>query len=177
MFHKILVALDYSDRSRQALDEAIALAKLTDAKVMLMHVLSPSDQAYPMQVRSPVTDIGVDSAFSAEMMQLYAQQLQQFEQDHLKALMSFAREVEAEGIPVQWTQLFGEAGAELCHTADEWKADLIVMGRRGRTGLKEVLLGSVSNYVMHHAPCTVMIVQEKDIRASELVNHHAMTVG
>ncbi len=38
-------------------------------------------------------------------------------------------------------------------------ADLIVLGRRGRTGLAEALLGSVSNYVLHHAPCSVLVVQ------------------
>ncbi len=38
-------------------------------------------------------------------------------------------------------------------------ADVIVMGRRGHSGLSELILGSVSNYVLHHAPCSVLIVQ------------------
>ncbi|MEO0350033.1 MAG: universal stress protein, partial [Cyanobacteria bacterium P01_A01_bin.15] len=41
----------------------------------------------------------------------------------------------------------------------QWNADLIMMGRRGRSGFSELLLGSVSNYVMHHAPCSVLTVQ------------------
>jgi nucleotide-binding universal stress UspA family protein len=176
MFHKILVALDYSDRSRQALGEAIALAKLAHAEIMLLHVLSTSDQAYPIQAGYPLVDIGVTSGFSQEMMQLYAQQLQQFEQENLKRLQFFVREVENQGVPVNCTQIFGEAGSEICHTAADWQADLIVIGRRGRTGLKEVLLGSVSNYVMHHAPCNVMVVQEKDEAISELDKQKKMTV-
>ncbi|NEO28803.1 MAG: universal stress protein, partial [Kamptonema sp. SIO4C4] len=35
----------------------------------------------------------------------------------------------------------------------------VIIGRRGRVGLSEILLGSVSNYVLHHAPCAVMVVQ------------------
>jgi nucleotide-binding universal stress UspA family protein len=161
MFQKILVALDYSDRSQQALDEAIEFAKLTHAKIMLLHVLSATEPDYPIPLSYPATDIGVDSAFSTEMMQLYVKQLQEFEQKHLKRLQFLAQEAEFQGVTVTWTQLFGSAGAEICRVAREEKVDLLVMGRRGRTGLTEALMGSVSNYVMHHAPCTVMIVQEK----------------
>ena len=47
----------------------------------------------------------------------------------------------------------------ICNAAISWQADLIIMGRRGRTGLSELFLGSVSNYVLHHAPCAVLVVQ------------------
>jgi nucleotide-binding universal stress UspA family protein len=43
--------------------------------------------------------------------------------------------------------------------AQIWHADLIVMGRRGVSGMHELFLGSVSNYVTHHAPCSVLVVQ------------------
>jgi nucleotide-binding universal stress UspA family protein len=175
MFHKILVALDYSTRSQQALDEAIELAKLAHAEILLIHVLSPSDQAYPIQAGNPVLDIGVNSGFSQEMMQLYAQQLQQFEQENLKRLQVLVKEVYAQGVPVNSTQVFGEAGSEICHTAETWQADLIAIGRRGRTGLKEVLLGSVSNYVMHHAPCSVMVIQKEESIA-ESIKQQKMTI-
>ncbi len=42
-------------------------------------------------------------------------------------------------------------------------ADLIVVGRRGRSGLSELILGSASNYVLHHAPCSVLTLQGKII--------------
>ena len=44
-------------------------------------------------------------------------------------------------------------------SSQNWEADLIVIGRRGHQGLSEILLGSVSNYVVHHAPCSVLVVQ------------------
>ena len=43
--------------------------------------------------------------------------------------------------------------------AKDWNADLIIMGRRGLTGLSEMFLGSVSNYVVHHASCSVLLIQ------------------
>jgi nucleotide-binding universal stress UspA family protein len=161
MFNRILVALDYSDRSRQALAEAIDLAKQVHAEMMLLHVLSTLDKGYPNDIYYPITDIGyTNSALYEEIIQRYTQQLQQFEQDNLKILQSLTQEVEAAGIKVHWTQVFGEASSEICQAAQHWHADLIVMGRRGRSGLREALMGSVSNYVVHHAPCTVMVVQD-----------------
>lgn len=52
----------------------------------------------------------------------------------------------------------GEAGALLCKLATDLKADVVVVGSRGRGVLKGALLGSVSSYVMHHATCPVLVV-------------------
>ncbi|NJN72511.1 MAG: universal stress protein [Limnothrix sp. RL_2_0] len=56
----------------------------------------------------------------------------------------------------------GESREEICIAAKEWNADMVVIGRRGLKGLSEILLGSVSNYIVHHAPCSVMVVQHED---------------
>jgi nucleotide-binding universal stress UspA family protein len=61
--------------------------------------------------------------------------------------------------------------------ARSWPADLIVIGRRGRTGLKEALMGSVSNYVVHHAPCTVMVVQDAIAQATAVPDKMQDTVS
>jgi nucleotide-binding universal stress UspA family protein len=53
----------------------------------------------------------------------------------------------------------GDPGAEIVASAREEKADLIVMGSRGRTGLSSIVLGSVSRKVLSHAPCSVLIVR------------------
>jgi nucleotide-binding universal stress UspA family protein len=53
----------------------------------------------------------------------------------------------------------GEAGSLICKAAQNWGTDLIVIGRRGHRWLSEILLGSVSNYVVHHALCSVLVVQ------------------
>ena len=63
------------------------------------------------------------------------------------------------GIVTECNQYIGEAGRTICDTALSWGADVIIMGRRGRRGLSEFFLGSVSNYVLHHASCSVLVVQ------------------
>ena len=55
----------------------------------------------------------------------------------------------------------GHPGALIRDLAKDWNADLIVMGRRGLSSLQEVFLGSVSNYILHHAPCSVLVVHGK----------------
>ncbi|WP_235111848.1 universal stress protein [Acaryochloris sp. 'Moss Beach'] len=54
---------------------------------------------------------------------------------------------------------FGNPRQEICDFAKEWNADLILMGSRGHSGVKELVLGSISNYVVHHALCSVMVVR------------------
>lgn len=56
----------------------------------------------------------------------------------------------------------GSPERSICEIAQTWEADLIIVGSRGLTGIKEMFLGSVSNYVTHHAPCSVLIVRDKD---------------
>lgn len=57
--------------------------------------------------------------------------------------------------------LIGEPFNDICRTAEDEKADLIIMGSHGRTGLRHVLLGSVAERVVRHAPCPVLIVGKK----------------
>lgn len=48
-----------------------------------------------------------------------------------------------------------------------WNADLIIMGSRGHSGLKELVLGSISKYVVHHALCSVMVVRTPNQLAAQ----------
>ena len=77
----------------------------------------------------------------------------------LQTLQTFGEQAALEGIKVEYQQVPGSAGKTICQVAASWGADLIVIGRRGHTGLMEMMLGSVSNYVLHHALCSVLIVQ------------------
>jgi nucleotide-binding universal stress UspA family protein len=60
----------------------------------------------------------------------------------------------------------GDPGPALCQLAEELSAQAIVMGSRGRGGLKRALLGSVSDYVVRNAPCTVIITRPETIESS-----------
>lgn len=75
-------------------------------------------------------------------------------------LESLADTAKATGIKAEVTQASGTPGPVICQLANTWSADLIMVGSHGRKGLSEMLLGSVSNYVVHHAACSVMVVHE-----------------
>lgn len=162
MFQKILVAIDNSVESKQALSEAITLAKANGAEVMLLNVLTQSSQDYPDPV-IPAQARTIPAVDQAEVYRTYAQQWEAFEQQGLTLLRSLTEAVTAAGIPTEFTQLFGDPSRRICELANSWEADLIVMGRRGYTGLKEMILGSTSNYVTHRAHCSVLTVQESAV--------------
>jgi nucleotide-binding universal stress UspA family protein len=163
MFKKIIVAIDTAATSTYALEEAVHLAKATDAQLMLIHVLTRFTEGYPdvvVPAQSRVT-AGLDQTAAIEA---YRQQWQLFEQQGLDMLKQLSEDLNAQGIPTEFTQAFGDPGRAICDLADTWNADTIVMGRRGYRGLKELFMGSVSNYVVHHAPCSVLTVYHPDLK-------------
>jgi nucleotide-binding universal stress UspA family protein len=68
-----------------------------------------------------------------------------------------AERLRGAGLEVDVDVRHGDPAREIVLAAAEWKADLIVMGTRGRTGLERLLVGSVARKVLHHAPCSVLI--------------------
>lgn len=160
MFHKILVAIDEFNSGECVFKQALDLAKATNSNLLVMHVLNPLDQDHPGVAIYPVIDSYYPTLYN-EVLKRWQEQLVEYEQHRLAMLRSLVSEAEAAGITTELTQNMGDPGRTICTVAQTWNADLIVIGRRGRSGIGEVLLGSVSNYVMHHAPCSVLTVQEK----------------
>jgi nucleotide-binding universal stress UspA family protein len=68
----------------------------------------------------------------------------------------------ARGLATQLRVRDGLPASQIIEEALEWPADLIVVGTRGRSAIKRILLGSVANYVVQHAPCTVELVRERE---------------
>lgn len=62
-------------------------------------------------------------------------------------------------VPIETDVLFGSPDSRIVETAEEWNADLVVVGSHGYSRWERLLLGSVSNSVVHHAPCSVMVVR------------------
>jgi nucleotide-binding universal stress UspA family protein len=126
---------------------------------MLLHVLTPFESGYPTAMY-PITD-GIYPMLHERAMETYIRELGEFEQRGLAALRSLTESALEQGIVAEFTQNIGNPGRMICALAHTWDADLIILGRRGLSGLNELFLGSVSNYVTHHAPCAVLTVQGK----------------
>jgi nucleotide-binding universal stress UspA family protein len=158
MFEKILATLDFADTSREVFDHALALAQATGATLTLLHVLSPTESGYP--------DLGTflqgichpDPNLRDQAMQQYAQQWQVFEQRDRTALENLVQVAQAAGVTVAWSQPATQPGPAICAEAKTQKADLIVMGRHGHRSFNPLSLGSVSQYVLQHGPCAVLLV-------------------
>jgi len=159
MFNKILVALDRSIMNSQVFEEGLSLAKATEGSLMLLHVLSSEEDYYPL----PLIYYGVEyEPIDESIIEAYQAKWEKLEQQGLELLQSFTDEATKAGVKTESTQTRGYPGREICELAQTWSAELILVGSRGLTGLKEMFLGSVSNYVTHHAPCSVLIVREDD---------------
>ncbi|KAM3091184.1 universal stress protein [Phormidesmis sp. 146-12] len=175
MFHKLLVAVAQSEFDRQIFEEAIALAKSNDAALMLLHVLSPFDEAYPGIAYPGIA--GVYPGIHQSTMQACLDQWKKLEQEGVELLRSLTEEAIRAGVKAEFTQSLGDPGRVICEASRNWGADLIMVGRRGRSGLGEFFLGSVSNYVLHHAPCSVLTVQKPLPIESEIRQDKAVLQG
>jgi nucleotide-binding universal stress UspA family protein len=157
MFNKILVAVDNSVMGKRVFQEALSLAKATGASLQLLHVLSPNEEGSPGLPLFQSLDyypMGSDST-----LEIYQRDWQAYEQKGLEFLRSLEAEAKAIGVNAEWTQVPGSPEHSICDLARTWRSDTIVLGNRGRMGWSELFLGSVSNYVVHHAPCSVFVVR------------------
>lgn len=165
MFYKILVAMDNSAIGKSVFDEALGLAKATGATLMLLHVLSFEEKGSPELVVFPTVEHY--PGLSGRSLDIYQEQWKTFEEHGLELLRARLDEANAAGVTTELTQNSGSPGKTICEVALNWGSDLIVMGRRGHSGLTELIMGSVSNYVLHHAPCSVLTVQHSVTAKSE----------
>jgi nucleotide-binding universal stress UspA family protein len=154
MFKKILIAIGDSSESNQVLASGLTLAEKLSGKILLLHVINPSTPTgfYPLVggVFPIVNDIAIEQ---------YAKEWKEYEQSGIDRLQTYAEQAKEREIEVEISQNFGDAGRIICELAKNWSADAIVMGRNQKSMLSEIFLGSTSSYVLHHAPCSVMIVQ------------------
>jgi nucleotide-binding universal stress UspA family protein len=168
MFTKILVAIDRSDMSRQAFDTAISLARTTGTSLLLLHVLSPGDEECPRMPALLDQDFHLKGS-SQSVLQMYEDLWKAYEERGLTFLQSLADEAIASGVTTELAQVIGNPGPVICECAGQSGSDLIIMGRQSSFGLNELVLGSVSNYVLHHAPCAVLVVHQQPETASTCI--------
>jgi nucleotide-binding universal stress UspA family protein len=165
MLDKILVALDYPQAHKLVFDSAVYLAKTTGADLMLIHVLGGDEPSFPVMLS--YADHPVLDTYDYE---LYQKRFEDYRQNGIKFLQARAKEARIAGVNTDFMQLTGNPGREICKLASTWSADLILIGSRGLKGLKEMFIGSVSNYVTHHASCSVLIIRHDSDSLSDSID-------
>jgi nucleotide-binding universal stress UspA family protein len=155
MFKKLLVAIDGSEMSHDVFKTAIDIAKADKANLVLLHVLSFEEQN-DILIPMP-TGLEYFQTADSDRLKLYQEQWQTYEKQSLNLLKSLADRSTAEGITTEFQQIAGAPSRKICEFAQSEDIDLIVMGRRGISGVNEFLVGSVSNYVLHRSLCSVLI--------------------
>lgn len=176
MFHKILAAIDMSKTGKRVFEEALDLAQANGASLMLLHILCPDEEGCPdMSVLYNMNPY--QAGIGGEVAEQYQKQWEAFVNKGLDLLRSHSETATAAGVYTECAQNLGSPGRTICETACTWDADLIVIGRRGLSGLSEAVLGSVSNYVIHHAPCSVLTVQSQVKTTAQSHSRESVQVG
>jgi len=156
-FKKIVVAMDRSFQAPFVFEQALDQAKTEGSNLILVHSvrLEPVLQSNSFLGIGTLGDIDVYGDF----YHMQQKRLHQEMESSQEWLQTYVQQASDRGIPTRIDCKPVEAGLHICSVAENWGADLIVIGRRGYRGIKAVALGSVSSYVINHAPCSVLVVQ------------------
>ncbi len=142
---KIVVGTDFSDPALPALAAAAEEAKRTHGRVTAVH-----------SVELP----GISTDVFGGALGDYSVQLADFQRANEEAAQkSLDAALAGAGIDGDTQVTVGPAAANLVRIAEHMRADLIVVGTRGRTGMRRMLLGSVAEAVVRAAPCSVLVVR------------------
>jgi nucleotide-binding universal stress UspA family protein len=145
---KILVAIDNSKFSAAALRMLLMQNQTDRAGLRVLHVVEP-----------------MDTPFYPELTPPYPASLEDVRVARLKAGRELVARTVAQlregGFKVDGAVRLGMPGPTGVDAANKWHADLIVVGSHGHKGLTRLLLGSVSDHVARHAPCSVEIVRTR----------------
>lgn len=138
---RILVPVDFSSCSRKALQYAVPFARQFEASIVLLYVVQPY---------MPVPEM---STVDVNLVQA------QMREGGSKELEALEKTVAAE-VPVETALRVGSPHLEIINAVRDLGIDLIVLSTHGRSGLAHVFMGSVTERVVRHAPCPVLVVRE-----------------
>jgi nucleotide-binding universal stress UspA family protein len=144
-FETILVPVDFSEHSEEALDTAIQMARLFESTIHLLH-------CYHIQTA------GI-SPYGIVLPSGYYEDIREAAE---KRLNDWHEKVSGEGVKVESILSADSPSLAINLAAAEVQANLIVMGTRGLSGLKHAMLGSIAERVVRLAPCPVLTVKDPE---------------
>jgi nucleotide-binding universal stress UspA family protein len=137
-FRKILVGYDGSQHSESALELALALASVTDCTLEVLAVAQLPEPSAKAGLQAVVNDA---------------------REHYQKVLGKIARAARENGIQLVTSVVVGHPAEQILRHAEQSHCDLIVVGRRGLSAFEKLLMGSVSERVLQHAPCPVLVTR------------------
>ncbi len=138
---KILVGIDDSQFSGEVVRAVITQFRTENTEVRVLHVLQPIAPAPP------------------QMAPGYAPELEDQKRPAHELVERIATQLRSTGFKVDTAVEVGDVRETIIDSAAEWRADLIVVGSHGRSGVRRFLLGSVAEFVARHAKCSVELVR------------------
>ena len=144
-FRKILIAVDNSTCSEKAAKTGYAMAQTFGSAVALVNIIEPM----------PAT-INQDLTLAPVFLDTYDNT-----EENSHELLKEIEKRFGEGIETTYLSVVDSAAHGIINQAEEWGADLIVIGTYGRTGLYHFLMGSVAEHVARKAACPVLIIPNK----------------
>jgi len=154
MIERILVPVDFSDPSLQALDYAIEFGQRFKPEFVVLHVVETIYYPLSGDMYGPGYDVG----------RVY----QELERAGREQLARVAAKLRKRRLTARTLLSIGSAHRVIVETAKKLKADLIIMSTHGRTGLSHVLMGSVAERVVRNAACPVLTVRGRSLRRRSL---------
>jgi nucleotide-binding universal stress UspA family protein len=142
-YRRIIHATDFSSSALPALRQAVALARRWRARVILLHVMTPP---------SPFVSEGLPPSSYDQLLAHARRETKR----HLTALLSRVRR---KGVQASAVLAEGFPAEEVLRIARRQRADLLVLGTHGRTGLRRALMGSVAERIVRQARCPVLTVR------------------
>jgi nucleotide-binding universal stress UspA family protein len=146
MYQRILVPVDGSSTSKRGLEEAIRLAKLTQGRLRLFHVIDELSFALAMDAYA---------GYAGDWLKVLRENGSHILEEARATALAAGVEVEA-----QLCDSFSGSVYELVNTeAAKWPADLIVLGTHGRRGVGRVVMGSSAEHILRYASVPVLLVR------------------
>lgn len=141
MFTNVLVPVDGSDNSYRALDEALLLSQKLGSNITVVNVME----------QVPITHI--------ESEKLLSELLEAYRKENQEILSKCSKIASEKGISIKTLLLQGNPASVILDYCKKENFDLVIMGSRGLGKFKQLILGSVSNKIVHHCQCAVLLIR------------------
>lgn len=144
MFETLLVAVDGSESSDRCITYAKSIAEKYNSKIIILNTFNFEFPDIPNHQLTP---------------EIFDKALYELKNHSQNILNKMTDELNLDNSNIQLLSLEGDPGLSIIKASNQYDVNLIIIGSRGYGAIKSFLLGSVSNYVLHHAHCPVFVVK------------------